>query len=56
MLDSPWRDRSVADNLREFENMRLGKYSEGQAVLRMKMDMKSPKTCASLSLSVPLSV
>ena len=34
---SPWRDRSVEENLRLFENMRLGLYGEGEATLRMKV-------------------
>ena len=29
--NSPWRDRSVEENLKEFENMRKGKYAEGMA-------------------------
>lgn len=40
--NSPWRNRSVAENLAEFEKMRLGMYDEGKATLRMKMDMTSP--------------
>jgi glutaminyl-tRNA synthetase len=40
--NSPWRDRSVEENLREFENMRKGKYAANEATLRMKMDMTSP--------------
>jgi glutaminyl-tRNA synthetase len=35
-------ERSVEENLREFENMRLGKYEASAATLRMKMDMTSP--------------
>ncbi|KAI5185257.1 glutaminyl-tRNA synthetase [Nematocida homosporus] len=38
---SPWRDRSVAENLAEFQKMKDGHYEEGDAVLRMKMDMSS---------------
>ncbi|CAE7942993.1 glnS, partial [Symbiodinium sp. KB8] len=37
--NSPWRDRSVEENLKEFENMRKGKYAEGEAILRLKIDM-----------------
>jgi glutaminyl-tRNA synthetase len=37
--NSPWRDRPVAENMAEFEAMRAGKYAEGKAVLRMKIDM-----------------
>jgi glutaminyl-tRNA synthetase len=33
---SPWRDRPVEENLRLFEDMRKGKFAEGEAVLRMK--------------------
>ncbi|GMF26678.1 unnamed protein product [Phytophthora lilii] len=39
---SPFRSRSVAENLAEFEKMRLGLYGEGEACLRMKMDLGSP--------------
>ncbi|KIY99203.1 glutaminyl-tRNA synthetase [Monoraphidium neglectum] len=35
---SPWRNRSVEENLRLFEDMRRGLYREGEATLRMKMD------------------
>lgn len=39
--DSPWRNRPIEESLAEFENMRRGKYAEGDAVLRMKIDMQS---------------
>ena len=39
---SPWRNRPVAESLREFENMKNGKYGASDATLRMKMDMTSP--------------
>jgi glutaminyl-tRNA synthetase len=39
---SPFRSRSVEENLAEFEKMRVGLYSEGEACLRMKMDLASP--------------
>jgi glutaminyl-tRNA synthetase len=39
---SPYRDRTVEDNLRLFEEMRAGKYKDGDKVLRAKMDMSSP--------------
>lgn len=39
--NSPWRDRSIEENLLEFERMRLGEYEEGQATLRLKQDMQS---------------
>lgn len=38
--DSPWRDRSVEENLKLFEKMRQGRYAEGEATLRCKIDMK----------------
>lgn len=40
--DSPHRDRSVEENLAEFEKMRAGEYAEGDCVLRAKIDMASP--------------
>eukprot|EP01130_Rhizamoeba_saxonica_P013218 TRINITY_DN5610_c0_g1_i1.p1 TRINITY_DN5610_c0_g1~~TRINITY_DN5610_c0_g1_i1.p1 ORF type:complete len:771 (-),score=203.83 TRINITY_DN5610_c0_g1_i1:38-2350(-) len=40
--NSPWRDRSVEENLAEFLKMKQGRYGEGEATLRMKMDMQSP--------------
>ncbi len=41
-VNSPWRDRSVEENLRLFEEMREGKYAEGDKVLRAKIDMAHP--------------
>ena len=40
--NSPYRERSVEENLRLFEEMRQGKYPEGAKVLRAKIDMASP--------------
>lgn len=40
--DSPYRERSIEENLELFENMRAGKYGNGEKVLRAKIDMKSP--------------
>ena len=40
--DSPYRDRSVAENLARFREMRDGKLPDGAAVLRAKIDMASP--------------
>ena len=40
--NSPWRDRPVAESLKEFSNMRKGKYDPSAATLRLKMDMESP--------------
>lgn len=39
---SPYRDRGVEENLRLFEEMRQGKYEEGEKVLRAKIDMSHP--------------
>lgn len=41
-VNSPYRDRSVEENLKLFEDMKNGKYSEGEKVLRAKIDMQSP--------------
>jgi len=38
---SPYRDRSVEENLKLFDDMKNGKYQEGKAILRMKQDMNS---------------
>ena len=40
--NSPYRDRSVEENLELFEKMRRGEFKEGEAVLRAKIDMSSP--------------
>jgi len=40
--DSPYRNRSVEENLRLFRDMRAGKYKDGEKVLRAKVDMSSP--------------
>ncbi len=40
--DSPYRDRSVAENLELFENMKNGLYKDGEKVLRARIDMASP--------------
>lgn len=40
--ESPYRNRSVEENLRLFEEMKAGKYSDGEKVLRAKIDMASP--------------
>ena len=39
--NSPFRDRSVAENLALFADMKAGKFSEGEHVLRAKIDMAS---------------
>ena len=40
--NSPYRDRSVEENLRRFEAMKNGEFKEGECVLRAKIDMASP--------------
>ena len=40
--NSPYRDRSVEENLELFENMKNGMYKEGEKVLRAKIDMAHP--------------
>ncbi len=39
---SPWRERSVEENVRLFEEMRAGKHADGEKVLRAKIDMAHP--------------
>lgn len=41
-IESPWRNRSVEENLRLFKEMKEGKYKDGEKVLRAKIDMASP--------------
>ncbi|MBO5567282.1 MAG: glutamine--tRNA ligase [Succinivibrio sp.] len=43
--NSPYRDRSVEENLKLFEKMRDGGFEEGKACLRAKIDMASPFMC-----------
>lgn len=40
--ESPYRERSVEENLKLFEEMKEGKYKDGEKVLRAKIDMASP--------------
>ena len=40
--ESPYRNRSVEENLRLFTEMKEGKYADGEKVLRAKIDMASP--------------
>lgn len=40
--DSPYRNRTVEENLELFEQMREGKFGNGEKVLRAKIDMSSP--------------
>lgn len=39
--ESPYRNRSIAENLKLFTEMRQGKYADGEKVLRAKIDMAS---------------
>jgi len=39
--DSPWRNRTVEENLKLFDDMKNGKFKEGEATLRMKQDMQN---------------
>ncbi len=41
-LDSPYRARSIAENLDLFRRMRVGEFPDGAHVLRLKIDMGSP--------------
>lgn len=41
-VESPYRNRSMEENLRLFREMRDGKYADGEKVLRAKIDMASP--------------
>ncbi|MBB3104492.1 glutamine--tRNA ligase/YqeY domain fusion protein [Azomonas macrocytogenes] len=40
--NSPYRDRSVVENLDLFARMRAGEYADGEKVLRARIDMSSP--------------
>jgi len=40
--NSPWRDRSIEENLDLFRRMRAGEFADGEHVLRAKIDMASP--------------
>lgn len=40
--ESPYRNRTVEENLQLFEEMREGKYADGEKVLRARIDMASP--------------
>jgi len=41
-INSPYRDRTIEDNLRLFREMREGKYKDGEKTLRAKIDMAHP--------------
>jgi len=40
--NSPFRDRSVAENLDLFQRMRAGEFADGEHIVRLKIDMASP--------------
>ena len=40
-MNSPWRDRPIAESLKLFDEMKKGLIEEGKATLRMKQDMQS---------------
>ena len=40
--ESPYRNRTIEENLQLFKNMRSGKFQNGEKVLRAKIDMASP--------------
>lgn len=40
--NSPYRERSIEENLQLFEDMKAGKFADGSRVLRAKIDMSSP--------------
>ncbi len=40
--ESPFRNRSIEENIQLFEEMRAGKYKDGEKVLRAKIDMSNP--------------
>lgn len=40
--ESPYRNRSIEENLQLFEEMKAGRYADGEKVLRAKIDMASP--------------
>jgi glutaminyl-tRNA synthetase len=44
MIESPWRNASIEENLKNFDRMKSGYYNEGECCLRAKMDMKSTNT------------
>lgn len=41
-IESPYRNRSIEENLKLFQEMKDGKYGDGEKVLRAKIDMASP--------------
>ena len=45
LIDSPWRDTSVEENLRNFLKMKQGRFAEGECTLRVKMNMQHANPC-----------
>jgi len=41
-IESPYRNRTIDENILLFQEMRAGKYKDGEKVLRAKIDMASP--------------
>lgn len=41
-IESPYRNRTIEENLELFEGMRAGRFADGEKVLRAKIDMSSP--------------
>lgn len=41
-IESPYRNRTIEENLELFEGMRAGRFADGEKVLRAKIDMASP--------------
>lgn len=41
-IESPYRNRSIEENFKLFDDMKNGKFKEGECVLRAKIDMASP--------------
>jgi len=44
-IESPYRNRTIKENMELFMNMKNGLFEENTATLRMKMDMNSPNPC-----------
>ena len=47
--NSPYRERTIEENLDMFDRMRAGEYNEGEHVLRAKIDMASPLSLIHIS-------
>ncbi|KAG6715074.1 hypothetical protein I3842_05G231900 [Carya illinoinensis] len=52
-MNSPWRDRPVAESLKLFDDMRKGLIEEGKATLRMKQDMQNDNYNILLLIHMP---